>query len=135
LQGDGITILLDGHTQIKKGITYSNFDSIPDAPVTSFETILPEGRYSVLGANTNLCDPTKTETVKERVAVKRHGKTVKVTRKVSKTVAEPLVIPTFLEGQNGAQIHQSTKVSVVGCPKVKTAKKASVSKHATKKAH
>jgi hypothetical protein len=42
-----------------------------------------------LAAITNVCKPTKTETVKKKVAVKRHGKTVKVTKKVSKTVAAP----------------------------------------------
>jgi uncharacterized repeat protein (TIGR01451 family) len=55
LQGEGVTLIVDGHTQITKGVTYSRFDSIPDAPFTSFEFNAPEGRYSIFGANGNLC--------------------------------------------------------------------------------
>jgi hypothetical protein len=55
LQGDGVTLILDGHTQIKNGVTYSRFETVPDAPFTSFEFNAPEGRYSIFSANGNLC--------------------------------------------------------------------------------
>jgi hypothetical protein len=54
-RGGLIRIDLDGKTDIKKGITYSRFETVPDAPITSFETVLPEGPHSVLAANGNLC--------------------------------------------------------------------------------
>jgi hypothetical protein len=56
LQGYGITIDLVGDTFISKsGITSSTFKAVPDAPVNTFELTLPEGKYSALAANTNLC--------------------------------------------------------------------------------
>ena len=56
LQGYGITIDLTASTFISKaGITSSTFKTVPDQPVTSFELTLPEGKYSALAANGNLC--------------------------------------------------------------------------------
>jgi hypothetical protein len=56
LQGYGVTIDLVGDTFISKaGITSSTFAHVPDAPVSSFELTLPEGKFSALAANGNLC--------------------------------------------------------------------------------
>ncbi len=56
LQGYGFTIDLHGETFISKaGITSSTFRAVPDQPVTSFELTLPEGKFSALAANGNLC--------------------------------------------------------------------------------
>ncbi len=56
LQGDGVTIDLVGNTFISKaGITSSTFKTVPDVPFTSFELQLPEGPYSALAANGDLC--------------------------------------------------------------------------------
>jgi hypothetical protein len=56
LQGDGVRVDLTAATFISKaGITSSTFKTIPDVPVSSFELYLPEGRYSALAANGNLC--------------------------------------------------------------------------------
>jgi hypothetical protein len=133
LQGEGVTVVIDGGTQIKKGLTYSKFETVPDAPISSFETVLPEGPHSVLSANGNLCTPTTTKTVlvKKRITERVKGHNKRVTKKVkqSETVPVPLTIPTTIVGQNGAQIVQSTKVAVTGCSVVK---KAAVKK-ATKK--
>ena len=96
LQGEGITLLLDGKTDIKKGITYWRFETAPDAPFTTFETVLPAGPHSALTAfvpereNFNLC-----------------------------THASSLVIPTTIVGQNGATIEQTTDIALQGCAGVK----------------
>jgi hypothetical protein len=56
LQGYGVRVDLTGATFIsKKGITSSTFSGIPDVPVETFELYLPEGPYSALAANGDLC--------------------------------------------------------------------------------
>jgi hypothetical protein len=51
-----LVIDLHGETFINKaGITSSTFHTVPDAPVGSFELALPQGKYSALAANGNLC--------------------------------------------------------------------------------
>jgi hypothetical protein len=103
LQGDGVTVDLVGTTFIKKGVTSSTFKSVPDVPFSSFELYLPEGKYSALAANGNLC-------------------------------TSKLVMPTAFIGQNGVEIHQSTKIGVTGCPKAKPKKKTKAKK-ARKSSH
>jgi hypothetical protein len=90
LQGEGVTIVLDGKTDIKKGITYSRFDTVPDAPISVFETRLPEGPHSIL--TTNLPASAKRSLCRQSLAM-----------------------PTVITGQNGKQIKQSTKIAVTGC--------------------
>jgi len=56
LQGDGVRVDLVGDTFISKaGITSTTFNTIPDVPVGTFELYLPQGPYSALAANGNLC--------------------------------------------------------------------------------
>jgi hypothetical protein len=56
LQGYGVTIYVHGETFISKaGITSSTFRQIPDVPIYSFELKLPQGPFSALAANGNLC--------------------------------------------------------------------------------
>jgi hypothetical protein len=51
-----VTLDLVGTTFISKaGITSSTFKTVPDAPVGSFELMLPQGKFSALAANGNLC--------------------------------------------------------------------------------
>ncbi len=106
LQGEGITLIVTGHTDITHGVTYSRFETAPDAPFTAFETELPTGPHSALTAYVpgaqryNLC-------------------------------GQNLQIPTEIIAQDGAEISQDTQVALTGCPpsvkvtKTKT-KKASV---------
>jgi hypothetical protein len=56
LQGYGVTVDLIGDTFISKnGVTSSTFKTVPDAPVDTFELNLPEGPYSALTTDGNLC--------------------------------------------------------------------------------
>jgi hypothetical protein len=56
LQGYGVRVDLIGDTFInKEGITSSTFTNVPDVQVSSFELYLPEGPFSALAANGNLC--------------------------------------------------------------------------------
>ncbi|MGH9917752.1 MAG: hypothetical protein ACRD6W_02600 [Nitrososphaerales archaeon] len=90
LQGEGVKLTLDGHTQIKNGVTYSRFESVPDAPFTSFEFNAPEGPYSIFAAYASAEHPY------DLCAVR-------------------LTIPTTITAQNGAVINQKTPVAVTGC--------------------
>jgi uncharacterized repeat protein (TIGR01451 family) len=90
LQGYGATVDLVGSTFISKsGITSSTFKTVPDVPVGTFELTLPEGPYSALAANSNLCK------------------------------AKALAMPTEFVGQNGALVKTSTKIVPSSCAKVK----------------
>jgi hypothetical protein len=136
LQGEGITLVLDGKTDIKKGITSSEFNTVPDAPVSTFVVTLPAGPHSAFTGHGDLCKPVKTVTKKVLVAkrVKRaHGKgtrVIKVRKTVTVNVADPLKLPTILTGQNGNVIEKSTPLTVSGCKAVKSFK---ATKHKAKK--
>jgi hypothetical protein len=93
LQGYGATVHLIGSTFIDKaGITSSTFKTIPDVPVGTFEMTLPQGKYSALAANGNLCTTKK------------------------------LTMPTSFVAQNGAVIHTTTPIVPTGCSKHKAHK-------------
>jgi hypothetical protein len=101
--------------------------TLPDCRV-SFELTLPEGPYSALAANGDLCSLTKTVTVKKKVTVRVKGRRKTETRRVRETQPGTLEVPSAFVGQNGAEIHQDTPVTVSGCPRA-TAKDASKKKH------
>jgi hypothetical protein len=87
-RGGDVEIVLDGKTQIKRGVTYSHFEAVPDAPISSFETDLPEGPHSIFSTenpgSTNLC-------------------------------AVNLVMPITIVGQNGAVDKHEPRIEVTGC--------------------
>jgi hypothetical protein len=83
LQGYGVTVYLHGETFINKaGITSSTFRQVPDVPITSFELKLPEGPYSALAANGNLCT---TKLKMPTAFTGQNGATIKQTTPISVT--------------------------------------------------
>jgi hypothetical protein len=99
LQGEGITVILDGQTAIKKGVTTSSFLSVPDVPFETVEANLPEGPRSALTMNPTLAEKTHYN-----------------------LCGQHLTIPTQLTGQNGTVVDHSVKVTVQGCVAVKASK-------------
>jgi hypothetical protein len=97
LQGEGIELILDGQTDIKKGITTSTFNAVPDAPIEKFETTLPEGPHSALTSNV---PPSKNFSL----------------------CGAKLLMPTTITGQSGVVIQQQTNIKVLGCGAVKGVK-------------
>jgi hypothetical protein len=108
LQGEGITLDLVGNTDIRRQITISTFDSVPDAPISTFDLVLPEGPHSVLGANLTA-------------------------RAKGSLCGQTLLMPTTITGQNGAVVKQRTRIAVSGCPKHR-ARRARLTKRATSRA-
>ena len=98
LQGEGVKLILDGQTSIKRGITSSAFKALPDVPISTFDLVLANGPHSLLGAN---------------LPAKAKGSICR----------QSLTMPTAITGQNGAVVEQSTKIAVSGCPERKTAKR------------
>jgi hypothetical protein len=94
LQGEGIKLELIGSINIRKGVTSSAFNSVPDAPISTFELKLPEGPHSGLAS-------------------------VLPAKAKGSLCGTSLVMPTTLTGQNGAVLEQNTKIQVTGCPKTK----------------
>lgn len=116
LQGDGVTLDLIGATSIEKsGVTAIAFNTLPDVPVDSLELSLPQGSHSVLSANVGLCRLRKTVVIKHEVIVRGHGGAVHRLVEARRQVRANLLMPTELVGQNGAVVHQDTKIQVNGC--------------------
>jgi hypothetical protein len=87
VKGDGVEVVLVGHTHISSaGVTTSNFESLPDVPISSVAVSLPVGPLSLLSAHGALCG------------------------------GRALLAPTTLVSQSGKTITQKTKIVVAGCP-------------------
>jgi hypothetical protein len=83
LQGYGVTVHLVGSTFISKtGITSSTFKTVPDVPVGTFELTLPQGQYSALTSNTDLC---KAKLVMPTEFVGQNGALIQTNTKIEAT--------------------------------------------------
>jgi hypothetical protein len=95
-QSEGVTLDLLGSVNIRHGITSSDFATIPDAPISSFQLTLPEGPHSGLAA-------------------------VLPAKAKGSMCGQKLTMPFTLTAQNGAQLDQNVKIAVTGCGKPKKA--------------
>ena len=82
LEGDGVRVIVEGKTNIKKGITTTNFATTPDVPVSSITVNLPLGPHSALAANGNICAPTLTMPT---IITGQNGKQIKQNTLISPT--------------------------------------------------
>jgi hypothetical protein len=82
LTADNVTVILVGNTNIAKGVTTTNFASLPDVPFTGFELNLPTGPNSAVAANGNLC---KQSLVMPTTITAQNGKVFKQNTKIAIT--------------------------------------------------
>jgi hypothetical protein len=108
LRGEGITLILDGQTSIKRGVASSTFKALPDVPISTFDLVLADGPHSLLGANL----PAKAR---------------------DNMCRQTLAMPVAITGQNGAEIHESTKIGITGCPPTRPRSKPAKRKRAKPK--
>ncbi|MFZ1926050.1 MAG: hypothetical protein WAU42_07895 [Solirubrobacteraceae bacterium] len=114
LQGDGVTVILVGNTNISKDVTTSNYASIPDVPVSSFEVRLPTGKDSVLSAIGNLC---KSSLIMPTTITAQNGKVIKQNTKVAVGACPITVLSHRIRGHKAiieAKVFSACRVTASG---------------------
>ncbi len=95
MSGDGITVILVGNTNIQKGVTTTNFASLPDVPISSFEENLPTGKNSAVTANGSLC---KQSLVMPTTITAQNGKVIKQNTPISVSGCPVTVVSSAARG-------------------------------------
>ncbi len=94
LQSEGVTVDLDGQSNVSKaGALKATFASVPDVPVSTFETVLPAGPFS--------------QFTSVKTSGKAHGS----------QCGEHMVAPVSLTAHNGAQLTKNVQLTIKGCAK------------------
>jgi hypothetical protein len=96
LSGDGVSVILDGKTNIKNGITSSTFTTIPDVPVNSFELKLPAGRDSAITAIGETCAK---RLIMPTAIVSQGSQTIKQNIKIAVKGCPPRILSKKIRGR------------------------------------
>ncbi len=106
LQGEGVTIEADGQSFVSQsGALKATFASIPDAPFSNFEAVLPSGPHS------------------QFTSVKTSGKAQ------GSQCGQNLVVPVTLVAHDGAEINENTNMAIAGCPPSVSIQRVKASAH------
>jgi hypothetical protein len=92
LQGQGVTLRMDGRASVRGGAAAVTFRSLPDVPLSTFDLVLSPGPRSLLVANL----PTGAR---------------------GDMCGRRLTMPVSVTAQNGAVVAQNATVAVSGCVK------------------
>ncbi len=93
LQGEGVTLEVEGESSVssKTSVLTATFNSVPDAPFSTFEARLPRGPFS------------------EFTSARTIG------RASASQCGQELLAPVAMLGQNGAEHKETVKVQITGC--------------------
>jgi hypothetical protein len=114
LKGDGVTVILVGNTNIKNGITTTNFASNPDVPFTGFELNLPSGPNSAVTAIGNIC---KQSLVMPTTITAQNGKVFKQNTAITVSGCPVTVLSSKARGKNAVvtvRVPEAGRVSAGG---------------------
>lgn len=92
LEGEGVKIEVVGESFVSNdGVLKVTFNSVPDAPFSSFETLLPHGPFSQFSSVTSVSKATGSQ------------------------CGEGMLLSVLMTGQNGAQMSETPELQVEGC--------------------
>ncbi|HEY2632441.1 MAG TPA: hypothetical protein VGI26_08700 [Solirubrobacteraceae bacterium] len=115
LQGEGVTLELQGATTVHASASSVMFRSLPDIPLQGMEIYLSQGSHSLLTSTAKLCSLRKVVTVVRTVSRRVSGRVVRSRVKVRERLPPSLPMPTSLVAQNGRVVHTGVKIEVLGC--------------------
>jgi hypothetical protein len=95
ISGDGVTVILVGNTNIKNGVTTTNFASNPDVPFTGFELNLPAGPNSAVTAVGNIC---KQSLIMPTTITAQNGKVIKQNTRISVSACPVTILSSYVRG-------------------------------------
>jgi len=92
LQGEGVTVDVDGQSFVSStGVLKVTFASVPDAPISAFETVLPAGPYSQFTSS----------------------RSIKAAR--ASQCGEDLAAPVAMVAHDGARLTAKPQMTIAGC--------------------